>query len=479
MIEKILQLEKTARQLEPSAEDRHLMFDKAQQYTEEFLNSLYPVHTYVADGSGDNSDFNLRINETSSGIEELLSFLKKNVDNPGINPASGGHLGYIPGGGIYPSSIGDYIAAVTNRYAGIFYASPGAVRMENSLLAWMAGIAGYPETSGGNLTSGGSISNLIAIVTAREACGVSVKNIEKSVIYLSSQTHHSFEKALRIAGLKECVKHYIPVDSKFRMVPEALEDAVRRDVHAGLKPWMVVASAGTTDTGAVDPLDNIAEVALNYKLWYHIDAAYGGFFILCEEGKNLLKGIEKSDSFIIDPHKGLFLPYGSGAVLVRDKSKLYDAHYYQAGYMQDALAVNEELSPAELSPELSKHFRGLRLWFALKIIGLSPFRAALEEKILLARYAYEKLSRFSNIELGPYPDLSVFIFRFKPSKGSADEFNRKLLEEIHKDGRIFISSTMINGKFMLRIAVMSFRTHLEEINLMLDIILEKLEVLEN
>ena len=186
-----------------------------------------------------------------------------------------------------------------------------------------------------------------------------------------------------------------------------------------------------------------------------------------------------SDSIVMDPHKGLFLPYGSGAVLVKDSKKLLDAHYYMPNYLQDTFDSREELSPADLSPELTKHFRGLRLWLPLKALGLKPFRAALEEKILLAQYFYKKIQQLDGFEVGPYPDLSVVTYRYIPSKGDVNEFNKKLVHEIHKDGRVFLSSTIVDDKFTLRLAVLAFRTHLETIDLTLEILKEKVAILLN
>ena len=281
----------------------------------------------------------------------------------------------------------------------------------------MSGIIGYPTTSEGNLTSGGSIANLIGIVTARDAYHLKARDLDKTIIYLSEQVHHSVDKAIRIAGLNECIKRCIPLDQGYRIKSQDLEKVICLDRKAGLNPWLIVASAGTTDVGAVDPINEIASIAENNKLWLHVDADYGGFFILCDSGKAVLQDLNKSDSIVMDPHKGLFIPYGSGAVLVKDKMQLLESHHYQANYMQDALTSTDELSPGDLSPELSKHFRGLRLWLPLKLHGLAPFRAALEEKIQLARYFYEKLQSIEGIELGPYPELSVVTFRFIPKHG--------------------------------------------------------------
>jgi len=233
---------------------------------------------------------------------------------------------------------------------------------------------------------------------------------------------------------------------------------------------MVVASAGTTDVGAIDPLPEIGAIANANGLWYHIDAAFGGFFILTDEGRGkLLRGLELSDSLIIDPHKGLFLPYGLGVVLVKNVEDLKRSFSFNAHYMQDAFAEPDELSPAELSPELTKHFRGLRLWLPLKLHGIAPFRACLEEKLLLAKYFHEevqKLGFVSDLE----PELSVVVYRYIPENGDAEEFNKKLLESVVADGRVFISSTVLNGKYTLRFACLAFRTHLVTVDTLLEIL---------
>ena len=469
MREKIKKLEKVARLLEPDAPQRQKVRNQVVAYTEQFLNEIDVLKAFNISEEKGAGLLESPISEEPSNIEGLIESIRKNVDHPGLNPASGGHLGYIPGGGIYYSALGDYMADITNRYAGVFFAGPGAVRMENLLIRWHAQILDYPQTSAGNLTSGGSIANLIAIVTARDAMNVRSKDVERSVIYLTQQAHHSIDKAIRIAGLKECIIRYVPIDERFRMDAKALEKQIKKDKRDKLKPFLVIAAAGTTDAGAIDPLQEIGRIARTHKLWYHIDAAHGGFFVLTNEGKQKLRGIELSDSVVIDPHKGLFLPYGLGVVLVKDREKLHASHYYVANYMQDAIAEFEEPSPAELSPELTKHFRGMRLWLPLKLHGVKPFRACLEEKLLLAKYFYREIGKLG-FETGPEPELSVVTYRYVPKRGDADEFNRRLLDAVVKDGRVFISSTILNGHFTLRFACLAFRTHLSTVDLLLQIL---------
>jgi glutamate/tyrosine decarboxylase-like PLP-dependent enzyme len=197
-------------------------------------------------------------------------------------------------------------------------------------------------------------------------------------------------------------------------------------------------------------------------------------FALCETGRTILAGMEQSDSLTLDPHKGLFMPCGSGAILVRDAKHLLDAYRYDASYMQDRprLASLEEVSPSELSPELTRPFRGLRLWLSLKLLGLNPFRAALEEKLLLARYFYERIRAVDRVEVGPPPDLSIVAFRWIPSRGDSNEYNRRLLSAVQRDGRIFLTSTTLNSQFWLRLAVLCPTTHREHIDLALQILKE-------
>src|SRR5690606_29766296 len=438
-------------------------------FTEDLLDHLDEAPAYRA-GFGDaRGALTEPFTEQPAGMEEVLAILEGEVNAPGINAMSGRSFGYIPGGGLYPAALGDFLADVSNRYAGVFYASPGAVRLEMQLVNWLAGVVGYPAgTAGGDLTSGGSVASLSAIVAAREGHNLRTVDVPRHLVYLSGQSHHSARKAPRLAGLAECVHGMIEVHVRWRMTADALGTCIETGRRQGRVPWIVGAPTGCTDTGAVDPLTAIAQVAAAEGLWLHVDAAWGGAFLLCEEGRRILAGIERSDSTIIDPHKGLFLPFGSGAVLVRDRERLAAANRYHADYMQDAFREDVELSPADLSPELTRPFRGLRLWLPLKLFGLAPFRAALEEKLLLARYFHGRLAELPDWEVGPAPDLSVVTYRYLPARGDADEFNRRLTAAVQNEGKCFISSTQLNGRFTRRLAVLHFRTHLTDVEMVLE-----------
>jgi glutamate/tyrosine decarboxylase-like PLP-dependent enzyme len=443
--------------------------------SERFLRKIGMSKGYIETQGKGAGLLQVPISEHGIPLDQAIELIECEVVRPGGTTASGGHLAYIPGGGLYHSALGDYLAAVSNKYAGVFFAGPGAVRMENMLVRWVADLVGYPASAGGHIASGGSLATLSAIATARDARGLRGADYASSVVYLTSQAHHCIEKALRLAGMAEAPVRRVVMDERFRMRPDALAEAIAADRAAGLRPWLVLAAAGTTDTGAVDPLDAIADIAAREGCWFHVDAAYGGFFLLTEHGRALLRGIERSDSAVLDPHKGLFLPYGSGMVVVRDTRTLAATHDYTGHYMQDAEREEGDTSPADLSPELSKHFRGLRMWLPLILLGIRPFRAALEEKLLLARYFRGEVARLG-FEVGPPPDLSVVTYRWAPPGMSLDRVNRinhRIVDGSRRDGRVFLSSTMLDGRFTLRLAVLSFRTHRRTVDLALRVLAEQ------
>lgn len=473
MREEIKKLEKESLALEPARDEREKLLQYAVDYSNQFYNNLSDAPTYNPNYQLADEILDSSISEKPQPADSIVDEIKRKVDETGINTASGGHLGYIPGGGIFTSAVGDYLAAITNRYAGVHHASPGAVNIERRLIKWMADLVGYPQSAGGYLASGGSIANLTAVITAREAAGLKARDFEKAVIYQTDQTHHCIDRALRITGMGDAIQRLVSMDDRFPMKAESLSNIIKQDQKDGLMPWLIVGSAGTTDTGAVDPLENIAEIAQQFGIWFHVDAAYGGFFMLVDKMQTLFRGIEQSDSVVLDPHKGMFIPYGIGAVIVKDENLMADAYTYEANYMQDVLDQRTVLSPSDTSPELSKHFRGMRMWLPLKIHGIHPFRKSLEEKLQLAEYAYEQIKALDGFEVGPPPELSVFMFRYLPEDGDPDEFNKQLHQAVLNDGRIYLSSTKIDCKFMLRIAVLSVRTHLDTIDLAVNLINKK------
>ena len=483
MEELIRQINEFAEQadiIEPDAARRSELLNAVNGYVERFLEDLpdRPAFAFTEDmGAG---LYDSPIAEEGMEIGEILRVYKDNVDDQGLSPVSGKFFGYIPPCSMYYSALGDYLAAVTDEFAGEFASCPGAVRMEYQLLDWMAELVGYPPGEArGALASGGSMATLTCLVTAREAHGLKAEDYSRAVVYSTRFTHHCVSKSLHIIGLGGCVMREVATDAHYRMDPHALERMIRADRDAGLNPWLVVGSAGTTDLGNVDELDRLGALAHRHGLWFHVDGAYGGFFVMCDMVRDRFRGIELSDSVVMNPHKGLHTPFGLGAALVRDGERLFQAHYYMADYLQDRVYHKQEISPADLSPELTRHFRALRLWLPLKLIGVAPFRAMLNEKLLLTRYAYQRLQATPGFEVGPEPELSIFVFRYVDVDDDVNEFNRRLTEALRRDGTIFLTSTRIDGVYMLRFAILSYRTHIDTIDLAIDVIRREVEKLKS
>lgn len=382
-----------------------------------------------------------------------------------FNTAGPGYLAFIPGGGLYAAALADYIACSVNRYIGVQRAAPALVEIERTAIRWLADMMGYPASAGGLLTTGGSLSNLTALVTARVVrLG---EEFADGVIYVTSETHNCVAKAARVAGFPARALREVAVDARCRMRPDALDAAIAADRAAGLRPFCVVASVGTTNTGAIDPLEPILALAAREAIWVHADAAYGGFFRLADGGPALMPGLEHCDSITLDPHKGFFLPYGTGCLLVRDAAALGVAHANHAGYLRDVAAHGDDLNFSDISPELSRDFRGLRVWLPVMLHGLDGFRAQLTEKLALTRDAAARLARMPGFELLDEPQLSVVAFRLRvpdASPETEDALNAALLDRVNERRRVFLSSTVMEGRLVVRICVLSYRTHQDRLD---------------
>lgn len=472
--EKLAALAEASGCLEPDSATRSAALASVAGYTESYLEASDTRRAFRPEAEGDRVAEALAFVESPGQLSDILQTLDKRVISSGTNTSSGEFFAFIPSGSLYESALADFIAAVTNRYAGVGFSAPGASRLEQSVIRWLAKLMGYPDDAEGDLTSGGSIAALSAMLTAKKACGISSRNVTDSVIYVTTHTHHCILKAFRIVGLDECIIREVRCDDEHRLVPDALAEAIADDRNSGLNPWLVIATAGTTDTGAVDPLEAIADIAESNELWFHVDAAYGGAFMLCEEGRQALRGIERSDSLMFDPHKGFFLPFGTGAVLIRSGKKLYGAFHGRGTYMRDVGDGAADLrSACDYSPELTRPFRGLRFWLPFKIHGIAPFRAAVQEKLLLARYFYARISKLEGFVVGPEPHLSIVTFRYVPESGDADAFNQVFFEQLRDDGHIFLTTTVVDGHLTLRLAILATGTHLESVDLALDVLEKK------
>ncbi len=395
--------------------------------------------------------------------EKLLDFLFDEAIPRSFTAAGPGYLAYVPGGGLFHSAVADLIADAVNRYVGVCAAAPALVQLEANVVRWFCEILGMPQGSGGVLTSGGSLANFTGIVTARKA--MLPDDFLRGTLYCSNQIHHSFQKAANLAGFPYANVRELPVDERFRIRIDALEEAIANDRRAGLTPFLIAGSAGTTGTGAVDDLEALARIARRERMWFHVDGAYGALFMLTERGRAALRGIEHADSVILDPHKTLVLPFGTGAVLVRDARTLRRAHSTHADYMPDMQQEDELVDFCEISPELSRDFRGLRVWLPLKLLGVEPFREQLDEKLDLIQYAVDELRNIDGIEIVAEPQLTITAFRYRDD----DALTRDLLRRITNRKRVMLTPTTLpDGRFVIRIAIVSHRTHKDRVDMMLD-----------
>ena len=412
------------------------------------------------------------------GIERALELIGASMD-AALETAGPGYLAYVPGGGLYAAGLADLIADVGNRFTGYSMAAPGWVTLEQDVLDWLAHEFGYGSAARGLLTSGSSMANFTALFTARHHHFGDSGDYSRALVYTSTQAHHSIVKAARMAGIPAANLRAVAVDELYRMDVDDLRAQIEADRHRGLRPFCVIAAAGTTNTGAVDPLPAIAELCSDEDLWLHVDGAYGGAFVLCEAGRARLQGLAEADSICFDPHKGMFLPYGTGCLLVREGERLAAAHLGEADYLRD-FDPSEVPSPAHLGPELSRPYRGLRLWLALVLHGAQAFRDALTEKLALAQLFAEgldqRIAAGKALEVVAYPQLSAVAFRLArhvdEPLAAYNARNAALLAGINQRNRVYLSSTLLpveDGEAVTaRICVLSFRTHRGQIEALLE-----------
>ncbi len=413
--------------------------------------------------------------ETPATIDELLDQVFDHAVHRSLNPISPGFMGYVPGGGLFHAAVADLIADGINRYVGAAAVAPALSRIEANVVQWLCDIVGYPESARGFLTSGGSLATLSAMITARHV--VLGDDFSKGIIYYSDQRHHCIDKAALLAGFTRKQLKPLPTDESYRLDVTECRRAVGRDRDDGLRPFMIVGNAGSVNTGAVDPLAELGAFAGEESLWFHVDAAYGGLFCLTDRGKRILRGLDSADSIVVDPHKTLFLPYGTGALLVRDGRHLKATHSSTADYLPRLQDEEELWDFCEISPELTRPFRGLRVWLPIKLHGVGVFRDVLNEKLDLARWLHDRILEIEELEILAPPELSILAFAVKDTGRPVEERNersRRLLSLVNRKNRVHLTGTMLDGVFAIRIAIVAYRTHLQHVEMLLEDLVEAL-----
>jgi aromatic-L-amino-acid decarboxylase len=380
-----------------------------------------------------------------------------------ISPSRPLYLGYIGSTGL---EIGVLASALAATYdANLAVTAGGADLVEEQTLRWVAGFVGFPFAEG-VFTSGGMTSNLTALLTAREralpGCRADGLGGRRAAVYCSAEAHHSVVRAVDVCGLGSSAVRSIPVDGRHRMRPEALEEALSKDVAAGVVPVAVVATAGTTLTGAVDPLDAVADVCARHDVWLHIDGAYGLPGAAAPTAAPLFAGLERADSATIDAHKWLGVQKSCSAVLLRETGRLRAAFGHEERYM---LHEGDVANPVDRTLEYSRPLRSLRLWMAFRVHGAAQYRAWIEHTLANARHLTESLRDSSEFELLHDPMLSTVCFRHvPPGVDDLDAHNVRLAREMQRDGRVFLASASLDGQACLRVCFVNFRTTLDDVD---------------
>lgn len=375
-------------------------------------------------------------------------------------------LAFIPAAPTFPGIMGDLLAAATNFFAGVWLEACGPAQVEIVVLDWFKQFLGYPTEAQGILTSGGSEANLTALAVARER--LSFDERSRAVLYLAEQRHWSADRAALLLGLRHEQLRPVTADDQYRLQPTALAEVVARDRAAGRLPWAVVANAGATNTGAVDPLAGLADFCQAQQLWLHVDAAYGWAAVLTPEGKTELAGIERADSITLDPHKWFAQTYEVGCVLVRDGRLLARTFALRPEYMQDVEPAADEVNFCDHGLALTRRFRALKVWLSVKVLGVAWFRSLVAHSCRLADYAQALLERSPHFEVLSPRRLSIVCFRWQ-SPGVTDEarldrLNLELLDRLRATGKAFLSSTRLRGRVAMRLCFVNWRTTAEDVD---------------
>jgi len=369
----------------------------------------------------------------------------------------------VPSCPAYPAVLGDWLTSGYNFFGGAWNVGAGPSEIELVVLEWLRTWLGMPAGSGGLLTNGGSGANLTAMVAARHgAIGEDAARIAQLTVYLSDQSHSSVIRAAWMAGIPREHVRVVPCDAEFRLDLAALQRAIAADRAAGMWPLMVVANAGTTNTGAVDPLSAIADLCARETLWMHIDAAYGGFAVLAPEGRAKLAGIERADSVTMDPHKWLYVPFECGCLLTREPAKLKAAFQILPDYLKDAESSGGEVNFADYGEQLSREARGIKVWLNVQYYGTDALRDAIAYSLALAPLAERCVRETRGLEVLAPATLGILCFRAHPDglddPVGLDALNERVLAAVNAEGRYFISSTRVRGAFSLRICPIGHRT---------------------
>ena len=401
-------------------------------------------------------------------FETLLTTLQRDVFAHHAREPHPGFMAYVPSCPTFPAVLGDWLATGFNFFAGVWPVASGPNGLEVAVLEWFREWLGMPAGTGGLLTSGGSGANLTAIVAARHAAvGDDGSRLARLTMYTSDQAHSSVRRAGWIAGIPRDQIRAVPTDDRLRLRPAALAEMIAADRAAGFIPFLVAANGGTTNTGAVDPLQALADLCARERLWLHVDAAYGGFAVLTPRGRTMLDGIHRADSVTLDPHKWLFVPFECGCLLARDPRRLADVFRIYPEYLRDSESAGEEINFADYGEQLTRYSRALKVWLSVGYFGTRALGQAIDGGMDLASEAERLVRADPELELLSEAQFGICCFRARPTDVAGaqelDELNERILGQVNAGGRYFISSTRLRGVYSLRICVLGYRTTVDDI----------------
>lgn len=408
-----------------------------------------------------------------SGIPagELLDQVEKDVLGMITHVDHPRFYAYVPSPGNFIGAMADALVAGFNPFAGAWKMAPGPTQVELVSVDWLRQICGMPEGAGGAFTSGGSIANLTALAVARH--DRLTQSSAPPRIYTSDQTHSSIERAVTLLGFPASTLRILPSDSAGRLPVDALASAVAEDRDRGDLPFLVVANAGTTGTGAVDPLAELARFCAEQTLWLHVDGAYGAAAALAERTRELLDGLGLADSITLDPHKWLFQPIETGCLLLRDRRLLRHTFRVVPDYLKDTDGSDQEVNFRDEGIQLTRSFRALKLWMSFRYFGIGAFRTAIEHGIMLAEHAGDYLATKQCWEIVTPAQLGIITFRYLPPAGcpiDIDDLNRQIAARLFDDGRALLSTTVVFGKTVLRLCTINPRGSRKDIEMTIDLV---------
>src|SRR5437879_2150500 len=388
---------------------------------------------------------------------EMLAPLERDVLPNNLHVDHPRFFAFVPGPNNFVSVMADAVAAGFQIFNGTWFGGSAAAALELGVIRWLARASGFPAAAGGLFVSGGSVANMTGLMSARHS--VLQDHIEGAAVYFSDQTHSSVARALRVIGFRPEQIRKLASDENFRLSIQTLRGAIAEDRGKGLRPFCIVANAGTTNTGAVDPLPALADFAEKEKLWLHVDGAFGAASVLSERGRSMLAGLDRADSLTLDPHKWLFQSFECGCVLVRDAALLKSAFQIKADYLRDVYREIEEINPCDYGIQLTRSFRSLKVWLSLQTFGLVAFRQAITRGFELAELAERELRARKGWEILSPAQMATICFRF----GKSDDLQTKLVDELMQDGYALLTSTTLRGAVALRLCTINPRTTEQDI----------------